>query len=148
MVARPAGADSAAAVPGAEAAGTFAPAGPPAPAPVRIDAGGGCIVELSQEYAVSGTLSGTAQIDYRILVAGPCGSPPGTFDEQWIAYGTFAGTVDGTAATGKLTYTARVRAGGAVDGRMAFGQGMRGELRIQGSFSAGALSYQGRVARE
>lgn len=106
------------------------------------------MVELRQSYAISGTLSGSMVIDYRILVAGPCGAPLGTFDEEWIAHGKFCGTIDGSAASGSLSYVARVRAGGDVDGRIVLGQGLDGELRVHGVFGDGRLSYEGSVTRD
>jgi len=74
-----------------EASGLFAPAGPPLEQPVRVDAGGSCVVDLRQAYVISGPLSGSLDIDYRILVHGPCEVPPviGKYDEEWIAHGTF-----------------------------------------------------------
>jgi hypothetical protein len=69
----------------------------------------------------------------------------GTFDEQWIAHGTFTGTHDGASASGRFTYTATVNAGGDIEGRLVFGQGMRGTLRIRGNFGDGYLSYEGHV---
>lgn len=130
-----------------EAAGKFAPAGPPLEQPVRIDAGGNCVVDLAQAYAISGTLSGSLEIDYRILVYGPCEVPPviGKYDEEWIAHGMFTGTINGSAASGSLTYTAQVRAGGAVEGRILIGGGLDGELAVSGNFGDGRLSYHGRV---
>lgn len=130
---------------GNEASGFLAPTGPPTEPPVRIEAGDGCIVEVQQTYAVSGSLSGSLQISFRILVAGPCGYPPGTFDEQWIAYGKFAGTVNGSPASGGLSYVAAVGAGGTVDGHIVLGPGLSGDLRVRGSFSDGRLSYEGWV---
>lgn len=129
-------------------AGTFAPSGPPARPPVRVAAGDGCVVDLQQAYIVSGDLAGSARIDYRILVEGPCGPPPGTFAEEWIAHGTFTGTLNGTAASARLRYTARVQPGGEVDGRIVLGQGLAGELRVQGNFGDSRLSYSGRVERD
>lgn len=70
--------------------GFFSPVGTPSTPPKRIDVGGSCIVDLEQDYKVSGSLSGKFTIDYRIMVKGSCGSPLGTFDEDWIAYGTFS----------------------------------------------------------
>jgi hypothetical protein len=67
------------------------------------------------------------------------------FDEEWIAYGTFQGTVNGLAASGKLRYTARVRGGGDVEGRIVLGQGVNGELTVRGHFGDGRLSYTGHV---
>ncbi len=130
---------------GKEASGSFEPSGPPLALPVKVDVGRNCLVELRQSYSVSGTLSGTMMIDYRILVYGPCGSPPGTFDEDWIAHGAFTGTVDGSSASGKLSYVARVQAGGDVEGRISLGQGLEGELQVRGNFGDGSLSYTGWV---
>lgn len=123
--------------------GTLTPAGPPVSAPTRTNAGASCIVDLTQRYTFSGTLSGTTEIDYRILVAGPCGAPPGTYAEEWIAHGEFKGEVRGSPAVGRFTYRAHVDVGGQVEGRMVFGQGMQGELEVWGNFSDGRLTYSG-----
>jgi steroid delta-isomerase-like uncharacterized protein len=128
---------------GVEASGSIAPSGSPQKKPERISAGKSCIVNLIQPYKVSGTLTGTVEFNYRILVKGPCGSPPGTFDEEWIAYGTFSGTVKGTAASGNMSYVASVKAGGKVDGQIMLGQGLEGKLQVYGNFSDGSLSYKG-----
>lgn len=130
-----------------ESSGAFAPVGPPMEPPVRVEAGGHCIIDLRQAYVMAGTLAGALEIDYRILVHGPCEVPPvlGKYDEEWIAYGTFTGTIDGTAASGSVVYTAQVRAGGEVEGRMRFGAGLAGEVIVSGTFSEGRLSYHGRV---
>lgn len=128
---------------GKKAAGTLTPVGTPLEPPKRVDVGQSCLVEMRQAYTISGTLSGSAEIDYRILVAGSCGSPAGTFDEQWIAHGTFTGQVDKADASASFTYTARVNAGGQVDGRIVFGQGLEGELDVHGNFGDGKLTYTG-----
>jgi hypothetical protein len=127
------------------ASGSFAPVGPPPKPPIRIDVGESCIVEVTQGYAISGTLEGSLEIDFRILVAGPCGSPPGTFDEEWIAYGIFTGTANGTAASANLSYVAHVEAGGDVEGRIELGQGLEAELSVHGNLYEGRLSYEGWV---
>ena len=128
-----------------EVSGMFAPAGPPLRPPAKIEAGKSCIVDLTQRYAISGTLSGSLTIDYRIRVAGSCGSPAGTFDEEWIAHGTFSGTVNGSATSGNLSYIASVKAGGDVEGHIVLGQGLNGELVVRGNFGDGRLSYTGRL---
>ena len=130
-----------------EASGTFAPAGPPLEQPVRVDAGGSCVVDLWQAYDISGTLSGSLEIAYRILVYGPCEVAPviGKYDEEWIAHGTFTGTMDGSIASGSLTYTAQVQAGGDVEGRILLGGGLNGELTVFGNFGDGKLSYHGQM---
>jgi len=133
------------AIPGVRAAGSLTPEGPPVGSPVRVNAGKGCVVDIRQRYAITGTLSGSVEIDFRILVAGPCGSPAGTFDEEWIAHGEFVGTVNGGAATGSFSYVARVRVGGDVEGRIVFGQGLTGDLSVHGNFRDGSLSYEGRL---
>lgn len=129
-------------------AGWLAPAGPPSAPPARVAAGDQCIVDTTQAYDVTGDLTGTAEIDYRIFVDGECGEPAGTFDEHWIAHGTLRGSFDGAPATSHFSYTAQVRAGGAVDGRLVLGQGLRGELHIHGRFDDGRLAYDGRVRVE
>ncbi len=127
------------------AEGTFETNGPPKERPIRVDAGDSCIVDIKQTYIVNGTLSGSFDIDYRILVIGPCGSPVGTFDEEWIARGRFAGTISGVTTSASFTYTATVKAGGEVTGQILLGQGLSGDLRVHGNFSDGKLSYEGRL---
>lgn len=123
--------------------GTLTPSGPPSSPPRRVDAGGACIVDLEQRYDVAGTLTGRLVADYRILVQGPCGTPPGTADEQWIAHGVFEGTVRGDTASATFWYTAHVRAGGAVEGELVLSGGIEAELKVAGRFSDGHLSYAG-----
>jgi len=133
--------------PGAlKASGMFAPSGTPSSPPTRVDAGESCIVDLRQPYKFSGTLNGTADIDYRILVHGPCGAPIGTFDEDWIAYGTLSATIDGRGYDIAFSYTARVSAGGDVDGRVVLGPPVKGDLRISGNLGDGKLLYGGWVS--
>lgn len=127
--------------------GTLSPTGPPVDAPVRVDAGPDCIVDLTQRYEVRGDLAGRMEIDFRILIQGPCGSPAGTYDEEWIAYGTFDGSLDREPASGSFVYTAEIRSGGEVNGRMVFGGGLEGELLIAGKFSDGELEYSGALQR-
>jgi hypothetical protein len=131
-----------------KASGTLAPSGAPVNPPVRVDAAGSCIVDLSQRYTFAGSLNGTSNIDYRILIHGPCGSPIGTYDEDWIAYGTFTGTIDGKNRHIAFSYTAEVTAGGNVDGKIVLGGPAKGELRISGNFGDGVLSYRGWVASQ
>jgi len=128
-----------------EASGVFMPSDPPVEKPERIAAGKSCIINLVQPYNISGTLTGKVEFNYRILVKGPCGSPPGTFDEEWIAYGTFTGKVNGADVSGKMSYTANVKAGGNVDGQIVLGQGLEGELHVSGNFGNGKLSYEGMI---
>jgi hypothetical protein len=130
-----------------EAEGTFAPAGPPLETPTRNEIGTGCIVELKQAYSVTGTLTGKFEIDFRILVYGPCGEPPGTYDEEWIASGSFIGNVNGLPGSGKFTYTAIVKVGGDVDGKIIFGDGIEGELIVKGNFKDRKLSYNGEISK-
>ncbi len=127
------------------AEGTIEPNGPPQQRPIRVDAGESCIVDVKQAYIVNGTLSGLFDIDYRILVIGPCGSPVGTFDEEWIARGSFAGTINGVSGSGNFTYTATVKAGGEVSGQIVLGQGLGGDLRVHGNSSGGKLAYEGQL---
>ena len=126
-----------------EAKGFFAPSGPPTETPVRMEVGKSCLVELKQSYKISGTFSGSLEIDYRILVDGPCNKPAGTYDEEWIAFGTFNGTINEKSVTGKFSYTANVKAGGDINGKIIFGQGVEGELNVRGNFKGGKLSYDG-----
>ncbi len=131
----------------AHATGTFAPVGPPIE-PTRVDAGGHCVVDLRQRYDVSGTLEGSFLIDYRILTYGPCpeGPPrPGTYEETWIAHGTFTGTFGEREIPADFTYTARVHRGGAVEGSIELGGGLKGDLAVTGVMAERVLSYDGQV---
>jgi hypothetical protein len=125
------------------AEGVLRPVGPPSAPPERTDAGGECVVDLVQRYELSGTLSGAATVDYRILVHGPCGSPPGTFAEEWIARGTLKGALSQTEVTATLTYVASVAVGGEVEGEMTLGDGVTGVLQISGQFAERQLGYSG-----
>ncbi len=127
-----------------EATGQFSPVGPPKN-PKKIEAGKICIVDLIESYSISGTLSGKMEFNYRILVKGPRGSPPGTFDEEWIAYGKFDGKLNNNSASGIMSYTATVKAGGEVNGSIVFGQVLEGELHVHGNFKDGKLSYKGMI---
>lgn len=127
----------------ADASGTIVPVGPAVGSPVRVDAGGACVVDLVQEYVIDGTLSGELSVDYRILVAGPCGFPAGTYDEEWIAHGTFSGSAHGKGVDATLLYTAHVAEGGSVAGTMVFRGGVDGELEVVGDFADQRLSYRG-----
>jgi len=134
----------------ANATGTFAPAGPPVEMPIRVDAGGSCVVDLKQLYDVTGSLSGSFEIDYRILVGGPCEVPPvlGKYEEHWIAHGTFSCTMNGGTASASLRYTAHVEAGGKVEGQMVLADGLSGGLTVRGNFADGKLEYSGRLKEE
>ena len=125
--------------------GFLEPNGKPIKAPVKIDAGESCIIDLIQGYSITGNFSGTIEMNYRILVQGKCGSPPGTYNEEWIAYGNFKGKINGKDTGALLSYTAKVRAGGSVYGIIIFGQGVKGKLIITGNFSDGKLSYKGEL---
>jgi len=139
---------SSAGMPRRKAAGWLTPVGGPLGPPSRLEAGHNCIVDVRQGYDISGTLSGSVEIDFRILVDGPCGSPPGTFAEEWIAHGSFTGTKGGAAVSARFSYTARVHAGGDVHGRIVLGRGLEGEVRVRGNFADGRLSYEGWIDDE
>lgn len=120
--------------------GTFRPSGAPE-APVRRRVGAGCVVDLTQAYHVAGALAGQMVIDFRIFVAGDCAKPPGTYDEHWIAYGTYVLRVHGTTHTGALTYLATVKAGGKVEGTLTLGGELSAVLEVVGDLDDGYLSY-------
>lgn len=127
--------------------GVIIPQGPPSRTPVRLDAGAGCVVDVAQDYSLQGDLEGSLSIDFRILVHGPCGSPPGTFDEEWIAHGESAGTVMGQSYSTLLTYVAGVEDGDIL-GVIVFGPGLAGRLEIVGRFEQRRLRYSGWVAKQ
>ena len=125
--------------------GVLMPVGPPVSGPTRTDAGRSCIVDLAQRYSFSGALSGAADINYRIIAAGPCGAPPGTYAEEWIALGTFNGQAHADSVAARFSYVARVHAGGEVEGHIVFGQGLAGAVEVLGNFRDGRLQYRGRL---
>jgi len=129
-----------------EAKGTFRPAGPPGHVS-RSQIGDDCVVDLVQGYTLDGALSGSMQIDFRIFVAGPCGMPPGTYDEHWIARGEYVVRVGDSTREGPLVYLAEVKAGGGVEGRIRLADGLRGTLMVGGRFRAGFMRYRGKLTQ-
>jgi hypothetical protein len=120
--------------------GTIIPAGPPLSPPIRVEAGDSCIVDIVLPYLIAGSLDGTAEIDYRIDVKGPCAEAvPGKFDETWIAHGTFTGS----PSNASFVYTAEVKAGGKLKGEIVLGQGLSGWLKVSGSLANDHLEYRG-----
>jgi len=84
------------------------------------------------------------RINFRIYVAGPCGSPPGTYKEHWIAHGDYAVEVPGhERATGTLVYLADIAAGGDVEGTMTFAEDLRGSVSVRGNFEQREMNYRG-----
>lgn len=131
--------------PNTSVAGSFSPVGPP-DQPSRHPVGDACIVDLNQVYALEGTLEGEMRIDFRIYVAGPCGSPPGTYDEHWIAHGNYSVKTSGQAVhSGTLTYLADISAGGDVDGSITFAEGLRGSIAVRGNFERRQMDYRGHL---
>jgi len=123
------------------AAGNIVPAGPPL-SRTAVDAGDSCVIDIVLPYVITGTLAGSAEIDYRIDVQGPCAeAAPGRFDEAWIAHGTFIGST----GEGGFVYTADVKAGGKVRGTIVLGQGLTGSLWVSGSLADTQLDYHGFV---
>jgi hypothetical protein len=129
-----------------EASGTFRADGAPERRTLS-QVGDNCIVDLEMEYSLEGSLAGSMSVDYRIYVGGVCGKPPGTFDEQWIARGTYKANVDGAECEGPLVYIADVEAGGAVKGKITLAGDLEGTLEVAGRFQDGFLRYQGRLTR-
>jgi len=122
-------------------AGSIIPAGPPL-SRIAVDAGNSCVIDIVLPYIITGTLAGTAEIDYRIDVKGPCAeAAPGKFDETWIARGTFSGS-PGDAS---FVYTADVKAGGKIRGEIVLGQGLAGRLWVKGNLTDTQLHYRGFV---
>jgi hypothetical protein len=108
--------------------------------PIRVDAGDSCIVDVTLPYLFAGSLEGTAEINYRIQVKGPCAEAvPGKFDETWIARGTFTGLPDDAG----FVYVADVKAGGKLKGEVVLGQGLSGWLHVSGSLADDHLDYRG-----
>jgi hypothetical protein len=122
--------------------GTFRPSGPPKGV-VRTKVGGDCVVDLKQGYGLEGSLVGEMEIDFHIFISGDCTKAPGTFDENWISYGTYAIRVGDTEYTGALIYLAKVKAGGKVDGTLTLDGEFSADCKIDGNFADGYMSYIG-----
>lgn len=122
--------------------GTFRPSAPPEE-PARRKVGSGCVVDLKQTYDLEGSLAGEMVIDFRIFVAGDCTRPPGTFDEHWISYGTYAVRAQQEEYRGALVYLATVKAGGKVKGTLTLDGELSAELEVTGNFEDGYMSYSG-----
>ncbi len=127
------------------ASGSFQPGGTPISRQLK-ELGDLCVVDIEQRYVIDGTIIGTLLIDYRILIQGPCGTPPGTYEEQWIAYGSYEGEIAGDKVTGSLLYLAQVEAGGEIAGVVTLTGLVAGDLNVSGSFDEGKLSYVGKLA--
>lgn len=83
------------------------------------------------------------EIDFRIFVSGDCAQAPGTYDEHWISYGTYAVRVDDAEYAGALIYLATVKAGGMVEGTLTLDGEFSAELNVAGNFKDGYMSYTG-----
>lgn len=112
------------------ASGTLGLGGPPT-SRVATSVADNCLVDISFPFWLSGTLEATGTADYRILAHGPCGSPPYTFQEEWIVLTDFTGSVDGVEGSFKAVWTAEVR-DGVVTGTFTFGAGAGGLVDIGG----------------
>lgn len=127
------------AVEATEVSGSFLPNSPPVE-PIRTAFLDNCIIELDQSYDISGSM----KVNFRIAVRGPCGSPPGTFDESWIATGEYTARLEGIEVEGDLMYVAEVQAGGDVSGEIILTGEVSGTLAVKGNFEAG-MNYEGQL---
>lgn len=112
----------------------------------RSQIGDHCIIDLEQEYRLEGSLVGGMTLDFRIYVDGPCGEPPGTFDEHWIARGEYAVRLEESDLEGALIYLADVEAGGRVEGTLILAEDVEGALQVEGRFADGFMRYEGRLS--
>ncbi len=112
----------------------------------RSQIGDHCIVDLEQGYRLDGSLAGGMTLDFRIYVDGPCGEPPGTFDEHWIARGEYVVKLAESELEGALIYLADVEAGGRVEGTLILAEGLEGALEVEGRFAEGFMRYEGRLS--
>ena len=125
-----------------EVSGTMDREGYPKTPLDKENAGGGCIVDVTQEHSVSGSMSGTLEIDYRLLIAGSCESQAEMDDQEWIAHGVFEGMVDDSSRAASFSYVGEVKDGGNLEGTIVFSGGLVVELRIMGSFCDAPLCYR------
>jgi hypothetical protein len=107
-----------------------------------------CELVVQGTLSFSGTLSGVAEGTTTALVLAPCNEalavPPGTFRDGFRFSGVFAGTVDGTAATGELTYAGVTRPGGDIDATIRLRGGSNAVLRAAATVAVGG-TYTGVV---
>jgi hypothetical protein len=84
--------------------------------------GNKCELTVNGTLTFSGTLAGAANGTTTAVIFAPCTevalTPPGTFFDVFRFEGTFDGTVDGSTASGSLTYAGITRPGGAIDAQI------------------------------
>ena len=71
---------------------------------------GECLLPLQGTHVYSGDLEGTMNLDYRILLHGPCDPEAeiGDLDESWIVTGRFDGAVNGRTGAFDIFYIADI----------------------------------------
>ncbi len=100
-----------------------------------------CELTVSGVLTFTGSLSGTSRGQTTAYVLATCeeflGTPPGTYRDLFSYSGDFAGTVDGTPATGTLTYAGVTHPGGAIDARIRLTGDEAAELRADATLAVG-----------
>ena len=107
-----------------------------------------CELVVKGTLTFSGTLSGVAEGTTTAYVLAPCDAalavPPGTFRDVFRFSGVFAGTVDGAAATGELTYAGVTRPGGDIGATIRLRGSASAVLRAKATVAVGG-TYTGVV---
>jgi hypothetical protein len=112
--------------------------------------GNHCIVQISGDLILSGTLQGTASGSATARIFAPCAELTleslDDFRSVFRFDGYFVGTVDGEPAQAELVYQGRSEEGGGIDGKIRLSRGLQGVLHVDGQALAGG-TYEGFVIR-
>jgi len=107
-----------------------------------------CELVVQGDLTFSGTLSGVAEGSTTAYVLAPCdetlAAPPGTYLDLFKFSGVFVGTVDGTAATGQLTYAGVTHPGGDIGAIIRLRGSSKAVLRADATVAVGG-TYTGVV---
>jgi len=110
--------------------------------------GSNCLLDVDGRLVFTGTIEGTATGHTSALVFATCDEvasrPPGTDRDVFTSRATFEGTVNGEPAHAQLLYQGVTEAGGHIDGRFVFSNGVAGRLEADGTVAVGG-EYRGSV---
>ncbi len=109
--------------------------------------GNKCEFTVDGTLTFSGTVEGTATGTTTAVIFAPCAEalalPPGSFFDVFRFEGEFTGAVDGTPASGELSYAGVTRVGGGIDATVILDAGTaRAVLRADAQVAVGG-TYTG-----
>jgi hypothetical protein len=111
-----------------------------------------CHLEVHTSKQFEGTIEGMAPMVLNIVVNHFCdGMPPDTYAHQWVASGTFTGTVDSVPGAFDFAYVAQIEAGGELNGKFIIIEGAGGLANLRGIINEtgpllGTTSYSGQLS--